>query len=297
MAAITAKKWMSLLPDNKQLNEINIPGTHNSAAKNCNFIAKCQNRTLMDQLNYGIRFLDIRCRHIQDRFDLHHGVSYLGIKFDTLQQICKEFLDANPSETIVMSIKPEMKERANKWSFDEVFIKYANQMPGLWYMNENIPILKHVRGKIVLLRRFYTSFLPLGIDLSGWRHNNTFQIKNHELFDFHIQDQYKKPSGQKWDKILQHVNLSISDSNQKTWYLNFCSAHKLPMVPMVIAKDINKKLLAHFKNLMTAYQDTGNYLKLGTIILDFADEAIIKQIFYLNFNCFELEDYDEKISS
>jgi len=66
------------------------------------------------------------------------------------------------------------------------------------------------------------------------------------------------------------------------------------MVPMVIAKDINKRLLVHFRALMTR-----NDLRLGTIILDFADEAIIKQIFLLNFSSINDnvdDDCDDKTS-
>ena len=61
-----------------------------------------------------------------------------------------------------MQIKPEFKAKGNKCSFEEIFIKYANQNPGLWYINEKMPILKEARGKIVLLRRFYSDYLPLG---------------------------------------------------------------------------------------------------------------------------------------
>jgi len=64
------------------------------------------------------------------------------------------------------------------------------------------------------------------------------------------------------------------------------------MVPMVIAKDINKRLLVHFRALMTRNAD----LRLGTIILDFADEAIIKQIFLLNFSSINDNIDDDKAS-
>ena len=156
------ERWMSLVSDDKKLCEITIPGTHNTCAHKVNFIAKCQSKSVREQLKSGIRFLDIRCRHINDRFDLHHGISYLGSNFETMKNDCYEFLKENPTETIVMMISPEFKPKGNKCSFEEVFIKYANQNPGLWFMKEHLPCLKEVRGKIVLLRRFYSQYLPLG---------------------------------------------------------------------------------------------------------------------------------------
>lgn len=284
MASILTESWMSQLSDDKKLSEITIPGTHNSCAKNCNFIAKCQNKTIADQLRLGVRFLDIRCRHIDDRFDLHHGIAYLGLDFDSIQTSCLEFLSSNPSETVAMIISTEFKAKGNKCNFEEIFIKYANKYPGLWYMNERVPTLKEARGKIVLLRRFASQYLPLGIDMSGWRNSKTFHMKNHSDFEFNIQDEYKKQTGQKWNTIIQHVERSMADSNKHAWYLNYCSAHKLPMVPMIIAKDINKKLLAHFKDIAEGTEPAN--LKFGTIILDFADENIIRQILSLNFGSF-----------
>lgn len=164
---VSPEKWMSLVSDDKKLSDITIPGTHNTCAHKVNFIAKCQNTSVSEQLKSGIRFLDIRCRHINDRFDLHHGISYLGSTFETMKNDCYEFLTRNPSETIVMMIKTEFKAKGNKCSFEEVFIKYANQNPGLWFVKEHLPCLKEVRGKIVLLRRFYSQYLPLGNFLKG----------------------------------------------------------------------------------------------------------------------------------
>ena len=45
-----------------------------------------------------------------------------------------------------------------------------------------MPKLSQARGKILLFRRFWSKYRPLGIDMSGWKNNQTFQIKNNENF-------------------------------------------------------------------------------------------------------------------
>ncbi len=117
--------------------------------------------------------------------------------------------------------------------------------------------------------------------MSGWRNNKTFGVKNHSDFGFEIQDEYKKQTNEKWDLIVQHVNKALVNNKNETWYLNYCSAVKLPMVPMVIAKEINKKLLSHFGSMAINKELAFN--KIGTIILDFSDDQITRQIYQLNF--------------
>src|SRR5262245_27175119 len=59
----TGKTWMKKLADSKKLSELTIPGTHDTCALHGGDIPKCQAWSLKDQLEAGIRFIDIRCRH------------------------------------------------------------------------------------------------------------------------------------------------------------------------------------------------------------------------------------------
>src|SRR5688500_6812528 len=99
--------WMGSLSGSSLLSQFSIPGTHNSAARFEPFAgtAKCQNLTNSEQLNIGIRFLDIRCRHLDNCFTIHHGSVYQNINFDHVLNSCIEFLNSNPAETIVMIVK------------------------------------------------------------------------------------------------------------------------------------------------------------------------------------------------
>ena len=69
--------WMADLDDTRMVAELTIPGTHDSGARFdlAQGLAKCQDLTIADQLAAGVRFFDLRCRHVQDQFLIYHGVS------------------------------------------------------------------------------------------------------------------------------------------------------------------------------------------------------------------------------
>lgn len=56
--------WMTALPDDLPISEINLPGAHNAAAINTQRRTRwaCQGHTITEQLRQGIRLLDIRLK-------------------------------------------------------------------------------------------------------------------------------------------------------------------------------------------------------------------------------------------
>lgn len=58
------EKWMSKIPDEKNLVLLNIPGSHDSTAYNMNCLGSCfaktQDLDITSQLNIGVRIFDIR---------------------------------------------------------------------------------------------------------------------------------------------------------------------------------------------------------------------------------------------
>lgn len=286
-------KWMSALPDHLKLYELSIPGTHNSCAFNCCMFAKCQKNSLTYQLNNGVRYIDVRCRHINDSFRLHHGPFDLNFDFDTgCIDLCINFLKANPTESIIVLISTEHRPESNKLQFDDVFLNYLEKNRQYWFLDEHCPSLAECRGKLVLLRRFFTGKKPLGIDMSGWKFNQTNEIKNHAEFSFMVQDVCNSTSSNKWTeikKLLDHANIP---SENKIWYMNYCSAEKWPIQPPAfISWRVNKKICAYLQNevkLQISDNQMDNICQnskpLGIVIIDFAEKEIIQNIYKLNFN-------------
>ena len=154
---MTGQFWMSRLPDDISLANLNIPGTHNSAARYELFpkTAICQSLSLTAQLRAGVRFFDIRCRHKKDLFFIFHGPINQHLSFDQLLGHMISFLTQNNQETLIMSIKEEHIPKQTTRPFMETLHSYINQNETYWYTKQKIPNLGIVRGKIVLLRRFF----------------------------------------------------------------------------------------------------------------------------------------------
>ncbi|WP_405664716.1 phosphatidylinositol-specific phospholipase C [Streptomyces sp. NBC_01166] len=144
--------WMSAVPDATALRRLTIPGTHNAGARYGGPWTECQNTTIAEQLDSGIRFLDIRCRISGDAYAIHHGASYQNLNFDDVLRACRDFLARRPSETVLMRVKQEYSEESDA-AFRRIFDLYLDGKGWrpLLHLDPVLPDLGGARGKVVLL--------------------------------------------------------------------------------------------------------------------------------------------------
>lgn len=205
--------WMKQLPDDRRLSEMTIPGTHDSAAfRNGGDIALTQSLTITQQLKGGVRFLDLRVRHIHDVFAMHHGAVYQGAMFGDVLQEMTTFLRRHPSETIVVRLKEEHEPAGNTRSFEQTFKSYyaANQQ---WFARtgESDPPLGALRGKIWLLADFRRSDYSYGRSYAALRAQDAYAVSaNSDLYG-------------KWEKVKAHLRKSAADRSYAL-YINYLSA-------------------------------------------------------------------------
>ena len=83
----TRPEWMGDLPDDLLISAMSVPGSHDAMARFGGPAPRCHTLTLDRQLNAGIRAFDIRLRHIEDVFAIHHGAYFQNAYFgnDVLQ--------------------------------------------------------------------------------------------------------------------------------------------------------------------------------------------------------------------
>lgn len=157
--------WMRDFRDETPLSALSIPGTHNSAT--CHRAlpsVRCQAVGVAEQLDNGVRFLDVRVRPddaanpTKDTLMLVHGVfpiSLTGCKhFRDLVDDVTAFLDRNPTETVIMSVKREGPgEHTDAQLSRRLRDHYAGDVDR-WFTAPRIPTLGEARRKIVLMRRF-----------------------------------------------------------------------------------------------------------------------------------------------
>ncbi len=176
--------WMKYVDDNKFLDELSIPGTHDSGTCSVDndtepqsSQVKCQQDYIPTQLLEGIRYFDIRLGK-GDNPGIDHGDYYLLKKdayFMHLSDVIgyfKTFLNENPTEALIMLVSRGNNEATDE-SVTTAFAKVLDDNPKLFYTSSRIPTLHEVRGKIVLLRRFRlagnsVSGHTWGLDLTEW---------------------------------------------------------------------------------------------------------------------------------
>ncbi len=271
------KDWMSAISDSTYISEITIPGTHDSCAhyEPVYGMIKCQEYTLKDQLEMGVRFLDIRGGLIGNKMVMLHEIVPQAIFFDEVLEICYEFLNENPSETIILSLKQEAGE--NREEFIEYVEKTINKDSDMWYTENEIPTLAQVRGKIILMNRYEKAVTQFGISTDYWVSNEAFTVEN-ESFTLHIQDYYCVEDGldYKWSLVEDEYTQSLANADKDNLYINFTSAY-IGEVPNIIeVRDyINPRLIDYLKN-----SPDGCY---GITAMDYANQEICDLLIEKNF--------------
>lgn len=179
--------WMSHVDDNKYLDELSIPGTHDTSTCSVDndtepqtSLVKCQQDYIPTQLLEGIRYFDIRLgkNNEHDNPGIVHGGCYLFKKNGHYMQLSdvigyfKTFLNEHPSEALIMLVSRGNNEATDE-SATTAFAKVMDDNPNLFYTSSRVPTLREARGKIVLLRRFglagsSVSGHTWGLDLTEW---------------------------------------------------------------------------------------------------------------------------------
>lgn len=176
--------WMKYVDGNKYLDELSIPGTHDSGTCSVDndtepqsSQAKCQQDYIPTQLLEGVRYFDIRLGKGENP-GIDHGACYLLKKDGNFMHLSdvigyfNTFLSENPTEALIMLVSRGNDEATNE-SLTTALGKVFDENPDLFYTSSRIPTLGEVRGKIVLLRRFglagnSVSSHTWGLDLTQW---------------------------------------------------------------------------------------------------------------------------------
>ncbi len=296
---IGSSNWMSSIRSDVPITAINIPGTHDSATKYAvySLFAKTQDDTILGQLYKGSRYFDIRYELKDDGTKLTavHGIADCKKKYSPLAEdltapdileMCETFLKDNPGETILYQLKQGDGD-AGDALFDLFYEQCIKGHEDLWYLENRIPSLGEVRGKIVLLR--VVSADPAkyndtnsGINFSNYPHIpdkktvinfktcDIFKLSNGEVYSkLYIQDSYKLGGNKKWEAVTTYFD-SEKDPNNFNLCLTSCIGLGIPLM--------NARVINHRLSLYD-FED-GKYY--GIIPMDHIDENISRNIYMTN---------------
>jgi 1-phosphatidylinositol phosphodiesterase len=299
--------WMGIMSDDTSLCALSIPGTHNSATSYMALpTVRCQAVEIKEQLENGVRFLDIRVQPspassgkkemviVHDAFPISLSVTKKHNLQDLLQE-CYEFLDARKTETVIISVKREGRGATNDEDFSTLFkTEVVDKEKQMWYTSPKIPTLGTARGKCVLFRRFAlhqdlcndNDGCGFGINVEALLYNTPHCNIADSLVCVQDFCELADPSGgtikNKIHYIKAHLERSSSfqyvhsknlqhQTSPLVLFVNFLSASyfwKLSHWPRPIANRINPEICEH---LAISHAVGGNSNpSTGVVVIDFA---------------------------
>eukprot|EP01084_Bolivina_argentea_P278976 476840_1 len=208
------RSWMKYIPDTANLHELNIPGTHETGAiiegrgTGSSKYAQCQSMTVKQQLEIGIRALDLRVYPVEsspDFLKIYHctismhstygkpasaagkakqSADYQPSQLDIEGQI-ESFLQANPEECVIIKMKNECAGTKSVGGcapkIEQALQTIISNKPSLYLTfltkiaeESHLPSipLSQCRGKIVLFLEYlstsFANFYVLPAEIGIW---------------------------------------------------------------------------------------------------------------------------------
>lgn len=289
------KNWMKNIPDEKKITGINMPGTHDSACRfvDFGFISQTQTLSVTQQLEAGVRYFDFRFKLVCDTFLANHSICYCRKKkgfwnevltCDDIVKECFDFLSENPTETILFQLK-EAESHTGDEFYNLFYKKYIEDVPGKWFIENRIPAMGEVRGKIILLRAVsvdkekftdknsgidFTAYPYVGsYNVDDWRRGELKKLDGTPYGAMLVQDSYKSEGKHKLQTVTRFLESNLRDDEFNICYTS-CTRI---FVPRINVKYINKQILSY--NFKRKYY--------GIIVTDFIDKEISGKIIRTNF--------------
>ena len=258
--------WMKSLDDNTSLRDVNMPGSHDTMALYSigDLAGQCQSLSLNDQLNVGVRFLDIRLKLDHNELKAVHGIVDEKASFKQIDEIVESFLAKNNSEFIIMSVKEEAKASNSSISFEDALKEYVNK--DIYLKDTVLPNkVGDVRGKIILLSRYANSTIGLNA-FDGWLDSQSFTLPNNDIY---VQDTFKITSAEQ----KQNEIVSCFNESGHALKINFLSAYRTDSFPPSYAPSAAKDINPWINKEISKYDDR------GIVLYDFVTSENMKVFF------------------
>ena len=244
-------QWMKGLADSRLVADLSLPGSHDACTadgwfykdlgKIAEVSAKTQDLTIKEQLKVGMRVFDLRPERMHDGANYvlrcSHGIMYTKLLVSDFFQQLKEFLAANPSEFLLLTI--DLSATSDKTAWGKEFTELVNSAEFRSMFADFKPRLTvgEMRGHVLMLSCQKYAEQPVGGYCNGW-----ISEKGHkELMKGHITgaDGVETPLWVqdfwgKWDRegkdeaVVSTLEAAVGrdlTAEKPAWVINFPSAY------------------------------------------------------------------------
>lgn len=276
------QNWMSYIKDDVKLKDVIIPSAHNAGTRGMMAMACCQDGTLKEQFEYGIRHYCLRLKDDRKtgKIIICHGLSK-GIDFEEALKYLKEAMDENPTEFFILDIReyqPQeigpitLRYHADPKKIDELLKKYLDpEKNALTEFNHIGDVtMGDIRksGKRFLMINYaceykYSVDCPAIIPWTAKRHGKRayeFVTEATEFFDT------DKTDGIYWFQTQQTPNIGVD-------------------IGMTTPRKLDRYIRWHFMAIINTIANTPRFLESANVIAgDFMTEDYFKskEILLLN---------------
>jgi hypothetical protein len=255
---ITQNDWMGTIPGNIRFSMLSIPGTHDAATSSTSSAARTQSLTIAQQLEAGVRALDLRPGFTSSSLEIYHGLVSTGVTLSAALDATRSFLENHPTETVFVLIH----EEDNSFFTDPHSTEWSNRV---WACLNNYKdiiasagwksALNACRGKmVVIFRDSYTDGTnngDLGCGKVGWGSDwNEKSIMNgsgstvNSGYSLWYQDIYDNTNYQDKESYLVRMLTEFIQKYPTTWerlYVNNVNMTGSSLSD--IAKEMNQRVV------------------------------------------------------
>jgi hypothetical protein len=283
---------------NTTLADITIPGTHDTGTWNGNSNDRCQSMNFQQQLEWGIRWFDLRLVVNLEDMEIYHAGDRQNVYLARdILPVLKQFLIDNPTETVVLCVHHEFglaghcNDTPNPRGRDFDGLLHDLLMRGVTtnklYDQPAMPKLARLGGCIVLMRR--DKGATFGIrQLDQWPGDSTGTFTSGiGNVKFSVQDAYGYASDYltaKWRNVRDQLQAAANRKDGAAWYINFTSASRAPLttpVEIAVAEPDLQGVNYQFHGYLCSQVSP---VHLGTIPMDFPESpyGLVKLLISMN---------------
>ena len=279
--------WMGYIPDETPLNKMSIPGTHDSGAERWEYCGGptstvldwatiTQSFSIAEQLKMGIRYFDIRVRENESgKWNIQHGSFFMSLTFDQVLAQMNNFLEAHPSEGIIMSVQREAPDDNPKYLSiltdymeSDLGRRLSHPNPSFPFGYDEIPTMKDIRNSIMVLT-----------DIGGYDAKSLdMDFENHyavwDLPGDVVDDSETATLNAKKRLVIEQIK-KAHDPGLENWIVTFLSGATHMPIGCVAART-NDVTFQYLNELPSK-------TNVGTIMMDFPGYGLVYRIIKTNF--------------
>jgi hypothetical protein len=176
-------QWMRYLNDSRLVADLSLPGAHDAVTAEgwgvpdlmkpfADMMAVCQDLTIQQQMEKGVRVFDLRPERVQigEGYELRcaHGPMYTTLPVADLFRKLKTYLTQKPTEFFIVTMQLSATSDKTAWAQEFSALINSNEFKGLFVNYKPRLTVSEVRGRVLLLSQEKYAEKPLGAFCEGW---------------------------------------------------------------------------------------------------------------------------------